>query len=726
MYCLWLAVLIIAIAGGFPASIPAQQTTPDTTARRLPTVDVVAKPASDPIGPLPDVRGAQVFAGKKTEVIRMDSITVNTAQNVSRQVIGRIPGANISETENSGFPSNGIGFRGLNPVQSVEMNVRENGVNIVADLYGYSETYYTPPADALARVELVRGSSSLQFGPQFGGVIDYVLRDGTPNSAPTFAFEQTAASFGTYTSYLSVGGGAGRLTYYAYGQYRGQQGWRPNSNLAQASGAARLGYRISPNVSLAVAYSMLRNRIHMPGGLDNDAFNETPDQSFRARNWLASPWNILSTTLDATLSPNTQLTSSVSYQFSQRYLVWRNEDGGPSALDTIDAATMAYTPREVEREYFDNVTNETRLRTDYSLLGTRQTLATGFRVFAGTLHRQEGGTGTTGSDFDMTLVDPYETDMEFGTVNAAVFAENVVHLGSRLSVTPGVRFEYLHSTARGHTDTTVSPLAHDRSFVLGGVGAEFHATGSTDLYANITQAYRPIDYSFLTPFASVARIDPHLEDPRGYNADLGWRGEVGSVLSFDVSAFYLAYNDRIGLVTGVDDHGATFVERTNVANSVHKGVEAYAEVRPLRLAGAPTMWGTVSLWDALGFTDARYTGGPFDGNRVEYAPRVVNRLGITYALGRLSTSAQWSSTSRQFTDADNTVASYDADVGVIPAYTVIDWSARWRLEPRTAVTLGVDNVAGASYFTMRTTEYPGPGIIPGLARSYYLGVSVVR
>ncbi len=89
---------------------------------------------------------------------------------------GRIPGANYSETEGGGFPSNGIGFRGLNPSQSVETNTRQNGYNITGDLYGYPESYYLPPLEAVERIEVTRGASSLQFGPQFGGVINYIIK----------------------------------------------------------------------------------------------------------------------------------------------------------------------------------------------------------------------------------------------------------------------------------------------------------------------------------------------------------------------------------------------------------------------------------------------------------------------------------------------------------------------------------------------------------------------
>ena len=695
------------------------------SASQLEEIVVTGRAAAHPpaIGSLPDVRGTEIFAGKKTESIFVDSLAINTAQDVSRQLLARTPGANITETESSGFPSNGVGYRGLNPVQSVEMNVRQDGVNIVADLYGYPETYYTPPAEAMERVELVRGSSSLQFGPQFGGVIDYVLRDGSPNTSLQVKARETGGSFGMFNSFLSLEGGKDRWTYFAYGQYRSQNGWRPNSDLSQLSAAGKLTYHASDRLALGLSYSLLRNRIHMSGGLDDEAFAEDARASFRSRNWLASPWNIVALSGDYQLSASTRLTSTLSFMASQRYLVWRNEGGGAEAIDDIDPETNAFEPREVEWEYFANVTNETRLAHSYQLFGQSHTLATGFRVFGGDMHRQEGGPGTTGSDFDTRLVGgPYETDMKFGNFNAAAFAENELHITPRLSVTPGARIEFLRSTARGHTDTLVTPRAKNRTFALFGAGAQFQTTSTTNLYANATQAYRPIEYSFLTPFASLTRIDPNLEDPKGFNLDIGWRGSLGRAVQFDVSAFDLVYHDRIGLVSGVDSLGATFTERTNVASSTHRGVELYANVSLSSLLGAQPLGGSLDVYDALGYTHARYESGELAGNTVEYAPAIVNRAGISYAIGRGTLGVQWSYVSRQFTDANNTIESEDADIGIVPAYQLVDLSAKWQLTRTIGLDFGVNNVANVSYFTMRTEEYPGPGIIPGIGRSLYLGI----
>src|SRR5580765_5401280 len=119
-------------------------------------------------GHMPEVKEGIIYAGKKNEVILVDSLDANKAINNTRQILGRIPGLNIVETEASGFTANGIATRGLNPSQSIEMNTRQNGYNISADIYGYNESYYLPPMEAVSRIEMVRGAASLQFGSQFG------------------------------------------------------------------------------------------------------------------------------------------------------------------------------------------------------------------------------------------------------------------------------------------------------------------------------------------------------------------------------------------------------------------------------------------------------------------------------------------------------------------------------------------------------------------------------
>ena len=420
--------------------------------------------------------------------------------------MGRVPGANYSETEGSGFPSNGIGFRGLNPSQSIETNTRQNGYNITGDLYGYPESYYLPPLEAVQRIEVIRGASSLQYGPQFGGVINYIMRKGNTNKPVELITQQTGGSFGMFNSFNAVGGQIGKLNYYAYGQYQTTQGWRPNSDFNKFNGFASLEYRASEKVKLGIEYSMLRNRIHMPGGLTDSLFNADSRASTRTRNWMTSPWNIVTATLDWKVSKNTSFSVKSTFNSSSRSLVWRNEDGGPQAVDSIDPVTGTYTNREVGNEDFQSLTTEVRLLSHYRMGKTASTLATGARFFSGKMKRQGGGEGTTGTDFDLTLVTPgWGYDLDFSTTNFAPFIENTFRFGDRLSVTPGLRYELIQSAIKGYNsneagDGTInSDESRTRHIFLAGVGLQFKTTSSTNIYANWSQAYRPFDYSSITP-----------------------------------------------------------------------------------------------------------------------------------------------------------------------------------------------------------------------------------
>ena len=97
--------------------------------------------AIDGIGQMKDFAGGIIYAGMKNEIMEIDSLDANKAINNTRQILGRIPGIDITENEMGGFTANGIGFRGFNPYQSIETNTRQNGYNISADLYGYNEAY---------------------------------------------------------------------------------------------------------------------------------------------------------------------------------------------------------------------------------------------------------------------------------------------------------------------------------------------------------------------------------------------------------------------------------------------------------------------------------------------------------------------------------------------------------------------------------------------------------
>ncbi len=680
-------------------------------------------------GHLGEVHDEMIFAGKKNEVIITDSINANKAVNNTRQIIGRIPGLNIVESETGGFSANGIGFRGLNPVQSLEVNTRQNGYNIAADIYGYNESYYVPAMEAVERIEVVRGASSLQFGPHFGGMVNYELKQAPENKKVEFNSSLTTGSFGLFNAFASLGGTVKKFSYYSFGQYRYFDGWRPNSRQTQWTGFVRVEYKPISKLTLGLEYSLLRSKIQMPGGLSDDQYLIDPRASFRARNWLTTPWNILAFTTRYTFSENTSLSFKAVYNHSGRKLVWRNEDGGPAALDVVDPTTGQFVSRELENEVVNSITTELRFLTNYSILKTKQTLAAGVRVAYSKFHRQGGGEGTTGFDYNFTLVgSKYEYELQFTSLNVAPYIENTFRIGNKFSITPGVRFEYLNSKAAGYkTEDDVeltTNSSRNRYIPLAGVGLEYKVVRNTNIYGNFSQAYKPFDYSALTPFGVTSKIDPNMKDAYGWNADLGYRGTIKNILNFDLGGFCMQYNKRIGIVLKTDAvTGKQYTLRTNVANSLHFGVESYIELNLLKWLASHSKFGNISIFNSFAYVHARYTTGDYKGNRVEYAPDIINRVGVSYAVKGFSTTFQVGNQTKAYGDATNAIGGDNPAAGIIPAYYVIDWSASYKVKVFT-LKAGLNNLTDQKYFTQRTDEYPGPGIIPSIGRNFYVGFSV--
>ena len=125
-----------------------------------------------------DFEKTAIYAGKKTEVILVEQSMANLASNNARQIFNQISGLNIYQNDDAGLQLH-IGGRGLDPNRTSNFNTRQNSYDISADVLGYPESYYTPPAEALEEIQVIRGAASLQYGTQFGGLLNFKLKETT-------------------------------------------------------------------------------------------------------------------------------------------------------------------------------------------------------------------------------------------------------------------------------------------------------------------------------------------------------------------------------------------------------------------------------------------------------------------------------------------------------------------------------------------------------------------
>ncbi|MDX2193931.1 MAG: TonB-dependent receptor [Gemmatimonadales bacterium] len=684
------------------------------------------------VGPLRRDGDQLTLATKRAEAIAPRETDAALAINNTRQAFARTPGVMLWEQDGAGIQA-GVAIRGLNPNRSWELNTRQNGYDISSDIFGYPEAYFTPPFESLERIEMVRGSAALQYGTQFGGLLNYVVKRGAADRAFHLESSQLTGSNGLYSTYTAVGGTVGRVNYYSFLNYRTGDGWRAGNAFTQYTGYASAEVALSSRTTVGVGVTRMDYDLRQPGGLTEVQFAADPRQALRARDWFGTPWTIPSLQLRHRFSDRVQL------QWSTFGLAGERNSVGLTTVPTV--ADTGRNPRRVDADEYRNIGSEARLTWQASAFGRPSALATGLRWSRGATNRVRGR-GTDGDGFDLALTGPRVLDLRFRNENVAAFAEWAVQPLPGLVVTPGLRVEHLVARGEGtftRAGGTFLPAAgaaptafgdrRSETLPLAGLGARLDLGRGIELYGNWNQAWRAALFSDQFPHDVVA-VDSALRSARGWTGDAGVRGTIGSALAFDVSGFWLLYDDRVGTLgraqLGADSLRFPSGVRRNVGTSRHRGVEAFAEldlVTAILGRDAAARHGALLLFTSAAYTDAAYTAGPVAGRRVEHAPEWIARGGLTWRRpGQWSVTVQLSHVSSAFSDASNTPSQANGVQGLIPAYTVADIGARAQLTRWIAAEVNVNNLFDRRYFTRRATGYPGPGIIPADGRTLIAGV----
>ena len=687
--------------------------------QELKTVEITSKLPS--VTNHTTVCGALLVTGKKNEVISLQMLDANVTERSPRQIFAKVPGLFVYDMDGAGNQIN-IATRGLDPHRGWEFNIRQNGVIVNSDLYGYPASHYALPMEAVSRIELVRGTGSLQYGAQFGGLLNYVTKQPDTTKAFNFESQNTAGSFGLLSTYNAVGGKVGKLQYYAYMSLRQNDGYRDNASTDYNAQGVMLRYEATKNLILKAEFSRSNYLYQIPGPLTDSLFAADPTQATRARNYYSPDIYVPSLSAEWRLNSNTRMQLLVSALLGDRRSV---QFILPATVpDAINPATGMYAQRQVDIDNFNSYTAEYRLLHNYKLGNKTAILATGFQLINNDLHRRQLGKGTTETDYDISIDSTgWGRDLHFKTQNIALFAENTFNLTSRLSVGAGVRVENGASKMSGVIKTLPSeniPTEITHRFPLLGLTAGYKINETQNLYAGWTQAYRPVLFKDIIPATPFDLVDPDMKDANGYNAELGYRGARGG-LQWDVNAFYLQYNDRPGSLT-TEQNDTVYILRTNIGDSYTYGVECYVEYgfaigRRTRL----------SAFTSTSIMEARYQNASvrtgqentdISGNRVESAPRLISRNGLTLRHREHSLSVLYSFTGETYAEPLNTVApSATGSVGLVPAYHLVDLNATLYLNQYLSCRVSVNNLFDVSYFTKRPQLYPGPGVWSSDGRS---------
>ncbi len=683
-----------------------------------------------------DIEETKIYAGKKNEVILLELSMANLASNNARQIYNQIPGLNIYQNDDAGIQLN-IGGRGLDPNRTANFNTRQNDYDISADALGYPESYYTPPAEGIQEIQILRGASSLQYGTQFGGLINFKIK--SPKEGDNFELitRNTLGSNNLYTNFTSISSSNEKSSYYGYVNLKSGEGFRPNSNFESINTFQNFNISINKNIKITSEITYLKYLAQQAGGLSDKMFIENPYQSIRERNWFEVEWFLYNLKYLHKLSDK----SNFSFNFFGLEAKRNSLGFRTNRVDQIDLGEV----RDLIKGKFSNFGIETRYLTSYDISSIKSYLLLGIKYYNSFSTSTQGpGSSEKKANFSFDY-DNYpnyvnQSSYRYPNNNFSFFGENIIYINNKLSITPGFRFENIKTSLDGYyrkinLDAAGNTIYNEafneedikkRSFLLFGVGISYKGRKNIELYSNLSQNYRSVTFADISIINPAYAINPSINDEKGYTLDLGIRGTYNKKFSFDSSLFSLIYKDRIGFIQKVFQDGNVKSERGNVGNAQIIGLESLLDF-DLNEIFIKNKNLDFNYFVNYSFIESKYLKSKEVGiteNQVEFIPRHNFKTGLKFGYKDFVFNIQYSYVSEQYTDSSNALeGNLSGVIGQIPSYEIADISISYKLKNIIFET-GINNILDEKYFTRRATGYPGPGIIPSPPKNAYLTVEL--
>jgi Fe(3+) dicitrate transport protein len=707
---------------------------------RRPSPSAIAVPRVDVIG----VRSRALESVPGAAAVVTAEDLRHQAPTSANEALRTLPGVNVVDEEGIGLRPN-IGIRGLNPTRSSALLVLEDGVPIALAPYGEPELYYAPSIERMQRLELVKGSGSILFGPQtIGGVLNYVTKD--PPEEFTVGAISRVGTHGYFANEVFAGDTSGPVGYYAqvmHMQFAGHRGL--NLELLDVTGKVRLALSPRSYLGFKVSYyDELSNATYL--GLTTPQFRTDPSMNFATNDVLPVRRGSVSATHNHLFGDSLLL--QTTFYASDTTRNWTRQDfdrvdGGRSYDRIIDGAGNDLTgavdrPDDGSALYFRNSTGsrnrafqvaglEPRATWDYETSAYAGELIAGVRLHAeqATEQRLDGRTPST------TSGDLREHEIRTGLALAA-YAQHRFRFFDRLEVSPGLRFEHLHARREilrkrvadgegNNVPTDLDPPLSDADPVtalLPGLGVSAKVHPLVTAFAGVHRGWAPPrTKDAINSDGEILR----LEAEHSWNYEIGARASHAGMLYAEVSGFLLDFSNQI--IPPAEAYGVVSdMALVNGGATRHLGVETAVTVDAARLAGLRFR---VPVSAAYTFVHAEFRDGwneDLEGKRLPYAPRhmLSGHIRFIHDVG-LSAQVGLNYVATQFTDKLNTVsASADGTSGRIAARALVDARVGYELPVRglSAFVAG-KNLTDRRYIASRAPQ----GIQPGMFRQFIAGVS---
>jgi Fe(3+) dicitrate transport protein len=604
----------------------------------------------------------------------------------TEDILRRVPGIYIKREEDSAVVTN-IGVRGL-PAGDYKTMVLEDGVPVQPGIFVGNSRYYNPRVQRMEGVEVMKGASSLRFGPNnIGGVINFLTR--MPDDG--FAVTGTVGSWNTREASVDIGGSSpsrdsrfGVIATRASSDGWNDKGW------AMTDAMVKAGTVVGDNHSVGVKFSYYENDANISyRGYFEDAydagatFNPGPDDFFLTAR------KSFDVNHDWSINTNMRL-QTVAFWSEMNRDYWRflvdgtttNADGQTvwNYTDTVQGNN-----REFKRYGFDS-----RLVMNHSAFGMDNETQFGLRYFEEEMPdvtvRAARATSRTPFTVNRNRLDSADS--------LALIAQNRLDINEALSVTAGLRVESYEQKRKDLRATSDPVDTFSNTEWLPGLGATYQVNPAMQLYGSVYVAFAP-------PLVGsvVGASDAPTEAEKSVNLDIGMRGSSGE-FNYELAAFQMDFSNQV-------DPGISGIRSPNEGSALIQGAElsmGYNFGQGFRLDGNVTWIPTAE------FGEDR-PGQALDGNRLPYSAEWTTNLALSYRSGGLQTALLFNYTDEAFGDGMNRteIDPLNHMGGLIPSYYTFDLTAHYDFNQNVRLFSAVKNLADKRYIAgLRQGIYAGP------------------
>ncbi len=594
-----------------------------------------------------------------------------------------IPGINVVEEDGGGLALN-IGMRGLDPRRSSRILLMEDGVPIALAPYGDPASHYAPPIERVERIEVVRGSGQILYGPQtVGGMINFVTTP-VPTDGAMARGEARIGTRGFYGVTASAGTGSDAAGLLIEATARGGDGIRRGHGFdiweVVAKGRVRLGeahelrlrashYQERSNISetmLGTLEYAIDPRQAPTGELDRFLQDRTHVQASHiwtptdaVRITTAGYWvRTFRASFRQTDKPggwdDAPDERGLATGFTVLDRCFDEDDpapgtGGSAANAITPAAARACGGRWRPRE-FHYYGAETRLDADYRMFGLDNQLTVGARWHQERVERDQFRSSNPAIQslaFARTLTGvAHREDAAIDVRAFSGYIQNSLTAGP-VTITGGLRLEHIETTTlvrRAQSEAVDITVSQTDTVALPGLGAVWQVAPGTQIFAGVHAGFAPPRPSRDIGTEGPAPVAPE----QSTNWELGIRSAPRAGVTFAATLFQTEFREIV-----ISSAVGRFI---NGGRSRQAGLELSGRIDSAPLTGSAHNFWLQSAWTFvpeakfLVTSDAAFSAGDggvigaacedddgcFNGNgviagtRLPYAPRHTLSLTVGY------------------------------------------------------------------------------------------------